>query len=76
MTVRREVLEKLAADVGGFHTGAKLGGNGAHQGQKKLLTVFEFNMLAHVAAAYTGASSGGVRKSFRMADTEKPRACK
>src|SRR5450755_3151140 len=41
--------------------------------QKKRLTVFEFNMLAQNPGT---AYCGGARNSFRIADTEKPRACK
>src|SRR5450755_941512 len=43
---------------------------------RKLLTVFEFNMLAQPPGAHSGAYLCGLRNSFRMADTEKPRACK
>jgi hypothetical protein len=56
--VRGEVLEKFAADVGGFHAGAKLGEVVRIKvgGRRKLLTVFEFNMLAHAIPTYCAAS--------------------
>jgi hypothetical protein len=79
VAVRGEVLEEIATDVGGFHADAKLRWRRdalRSRGRGKLMTLFEFNMLAQPPAAHSVAYGGRLRNSFRMADTEKPRACK